>query len=90
VAYLATGGQSKTVENVLLTLSSILRVAKSWDYACGSFKLADLTMPREVIWKEQRCFQGVPVYRMSVLVYMAVWIGACIVCRAISIKTAQK
>jgi integrase len=55
VAYLATGGRSrKTVENVLLTLSSILRVAKSWDYACGSFKLADLTMPREGIKKEQR------------------------------------
>ena len=57
VAYLATGGRSrKTVENVLLTLSSILRVAKSWDYACGSFKLADITMPREGVKKEQRCF----------------------------------
>jgi integrase len=57
VAYLATGGRSrKTVENVLLTLSSILRVARSWDYACGSFKLADITMPREGIRKEQRCF----------------------------------
>jgi integrase len=57
VAYLATGGRSrKTVENVLLTLSSILRVAKSWDYACGSFKLADITMPREGIRQEQRCF----------------------------------
>jgi integrase len=55
VAYLATGGRSrKTVENVLLTLSSILRVARSWDYACGSFKLADITMPRESIRKEQR------------------------------------
>jgi integrase len=55
VAYLATGGRSrKTVENVLLTLSSILRVARSWDYACGSFKLADITMPREGIRQEQR------------------------------------
>jgi integrase len=57
VAYLATGGRSrKTAENVLLTLSSILRVAKSWDYACGSFTLADITMPREGVKKEQRCF----------------------------------
>ena len=57
VAYLSTGGRSrKTVENVLLTLSSILRVAKSWDYACGSFKFADITMPREGVKKEQRCF----------------------------------
>jgi integrase len=57
VAYLATGGRSrKTVENVLLTLSSILRVAKSWDYACGKFALADLTMPREGVKEEVRCF----------------------------------
>jgi len=57
VAYLATGGRSrKTVENVLLTLSSILRVAKAWDYACGNFSLADITLPREGIKKEQRCF----------------------------------
>jgi integrase len=57
VAYLSTGGRSrKTVENVLLTLSSILRVAKSWDYACGSFKLANITMPREGVKKEQRSF----------------------------------
>src|SRR6266481_1300722 len=57
VAYLATGGQSKkTVENVLLTLSSILRKARAWDYACGSFSLADIPMPREGVKKEQRCF----------------------------------
>jgi integrase len=57
VAYLATGGRSKkTVENVLLTLSSILRKAKAWDYACGSFSLAEITMPREGVRKEQRCF----------------------------------
>lgn len=57
VAYLATGGRSrKTVENVLLTLSSILRKAKAWDYVCGSFSLADITLPREGVKKEQRCF----------------------------------
>src|SRR5215813_5349181 len=57
VAYLATGGRSrKTVENVLLTLSSILRKAKAWDYACGSFSLTDITLPREGVKKEQRCF----------------------------------
>jgi integrase len=57
VAHLATGGRSrKTVENVLLTLSSILRKAKAWDYACGSFSLADITLPREGVKKEQRCF----------------------------------
>jgi integrase len=57
VAYLATGGRSKkTVENVLLTLSSILRTARSWDYACGNFSFADITMPREGVKKEQRHF----------------------------------
>jgi integrase len=57
VAYLATGGRSrKTVENVLLTLSSILRVAKAWDYACAGFTLADITMPRQNVKKEQRSF----------------------------------
>src|SRR5260221_1550691 len=57
VAYLASGGRTrKTVENVLMTLSSLLRTAKSWEYACGSWALADITMPREGVRKEQRCF----------------------------------
>jgi integrase len=57
VAHLAIGGRSrKTVENVLLTLSSILRKAKAWDYACGNFSFADITLPREGVKKEQRCF----------------------------------
>jgi len=66
VAYLAIGGRSKkTVENVLLTLSSILRVAKSWDYACGGFTLADITMPREGVKKEQRCFTDEEVGKIT-------------------------
>ena len=61
-AYLATGGRSrKTVENVLLTLSSILRTARAWDYACGSFSLSDITMPREGVRKEQRSFTDAAV-----------------------------
>ena len=57
VAYLAGGGRSrKTVENVLLTLSSILRTAKAWSYACGDFRFADLTLPREGVKAEPRCF----------------------------------
>jgi integrase len=39
VAYLAGEGRSrKTTENVLLTLSSLLRTARSWGYACGEVK----------------------------------------------------
>lgn len=57
VAYLASGGRSKkTVENVLMTLSSLCRVAKSWGYACGPWSLADLTLPREGVKEDQRCF----------------------------------
>ena len=57
VAYLASGGRSrKTVENVLLTLSSLLRTARAWGYACGDFRFADLTLPREGVKKEPRCF----------------------------------
>jgi hypothetical protein len=62
VAYLATGGRSrKTVENVLLTLSSILRTARSWDYACGNFSLHDITLPRDGVKKEQRSFTDAEV-----------------------------
>jgi integrase len=65
VAHLSTGGRSKkTVENVLLTLSSILRTARSWEYACGNFSLADLTMPREGVKKEQRCFTDEEMQKM--------------------------
>jgi integrase len=65
VAYLASGGRSrKTVENVLLTLSSVLRTARAWDYACGNFKFSDLTLPREGVKKEQRCFSDEEMGRM--------------------------
>jgi integrase len=61
VAYLASGRSRKTVENVLLTLSSLLRTAKAWNYACGSFSLADITMPREGVRKDQRSFTDAEV-----------------------------
>jgi integrase len=57
VAYLASGGRSrKTVENVLLTLSSLLKTARAWGYACGDFRFADLTLPREGVKAEPRSF----------------------------------
>ncbi|HXX16578.1 MAG TPA: site-specific integrase, partial [Candidatus Eremiobacteraceae bacterium] len=57
VAHLASDGRSrKTVENVLLTLSSLLRTARAWNYRCGDFRFADLTLPRECVKKEPRCF----------------------------------
>ena len=47
--------------NVLLTLSSILRIARAWEYACGDFSLSDITMPREGVRKEQRSFTDAEV-----------------------------
>jgi len=43
------------VENVLLTLSSLLRTARAWGHACGDFRFADLTLPREGVNTEPRC-----------------------------------
>jgi integrase len=57
VAYLASGGRSrKTVENVLLTVSSLIKTGRAWGYAFGDFRFADLTLPREGVKTEPRCF----------------------------------
>jgi integrase len=65
VAYLATGGRSsKTVENVLMTLSSLFSTARAWKYACGSWPLEELTMPREGVKKEPRSFTDEEMRRM--------------------------
>jgi integrase len=44
------------VENILLTLFSLLTKARAWGYACGSVSLSDLTLPRENVRQEQRSF----------------------------------
>jgi integrase len=41
---------------VLLTLSSLLRVARAWDYACGKVLFTDITLPRKGVKKKQRFF----------------------------------
>lgn len=65
VAYLASGGRSrKTVENVLLTVSSLLKTARAWGYACGDFRFADLTLPREGVKAEARSFTDDEVQRI--------------------------
>jgi len=55
---------AKTIENILLALSSLLRTAKAWDYATGSISLSDLTLPRDGIKKEQRCFTAEEIGRI--------------------------
>ena len=84
VAYLASGGRSrKTVENVLLTLSSLLKTAKAWGYGCGDFRFADLTLPREGVREEPRCFSDDEVRKiiavarepLSTIVHIAAVLG---------------
>jgi integrase len=59
VTSLALAGLSrKTVENILLTLSSLMRVAKACGYATGGYSSSDLTLPREGVKKEQRYFSA--------------------------------
>jgi integrase len=65
VAYLANGGRSrKTVENVLASLSSLTKTARAWEYAVGNFRVADLTMPRDGVKKEVRCFTDEEMQRI--------------------------
>jgi len=103
VAYLATGGRSrKTVENVLLTLSSILRTARAWEYACGSFSLSDITMPREGVRKEQRSFTDAEVGRilsaasepfgtiLAVAAVLGLRIGEVLALRVIDVDLTRK
>lgn len=70
VAYLGSGGRSrKTVENVLLTLSSLIKTARAWGYACGDFRFADLTLPREGVREEPRCFSDDEVRKIIANAY---------------------
>jgi integrase len=90
------------VKNVLLTLSSILRTAKAWDYACGSFTLTDITMPREGVRKEQRCFTDEEVGKilaaapepfgtiLAVTAVLGLRIGEALALRASDIDFARK
>lgn len=65
VTYLSSHGLSrKTVENILLTLSSLLRKATAWGCPCGSISFSDLTLPREGVRQEQRSFTSSEVGRI--------------------------
>jgi integrase len=59
VTALSEGGRSrKTIENVLNTLSSILRSAKTFGYACGQISRRELTLPRKSLGREVRSFDA--------------------------------
>jgi integrase len=58
VTTLATGGRTrKTIDNVLNTLSSILRSAKTFNYACGQFSRRELKLPRRSFGREVRSLE---------------------------------
>lgn len=51
----------KTIENILGTLSSILKAAKRFDYACGQFSREELALPRNGTSKEAPMLTAVQV-----------------------------
>lgn len=56
VTSLSSGKRTrKTIENVLLTLSSILAAARTWGYAVPKFSLSDLSLPQKTV-RKVRCF----------------------------------
>ena len=58
VTNLSSGNRTaKTIENVLLTLSSILNSARKWGYEVPKVELSDLSLPRKVKAKP-RCYSA--------------------------------
>ncbi len=54
---------AKTIENVLLTLSSIMSSARKWGYKVPEVALSDLSLPRKMKAKP-RCFSAVEMARI--------------------------
>lgn len=58
VTRLSRSVSRKTVLNVLGTLGSMLRKAKSWGYCCHTISVRDLALPADEIRKSARFFNG--------------------------------
>lgn len=54
----------KTVENVLLTVSSILNSARKWGYPVPKFSLSDLTLPQRDVRSKVRCYSAEEMARI--------------------------
>ena len=54
----------KTVENILMTLSSILGFARKWGYALPKFSLSDLTLPQRDVKARVRCYSAEEMARI--------------------------
>ncbi len=54
----------KTIVNVLGTLASMLRTAKSWGYCCQTIALKELALPADTVRKQARFFTGEQVRKI--------------------------
>lgn len=54
----------KTVENVLLTVSSILNSARKWGYPVPKVSLSDLTLPQRDVRSKVRCYSAEEMTRI--------------------------
>lgn len=52
------GCTRKTIENILNTLTNILKVAKNFDFACGQFSRKELKLPRKSVGRAVRSFDA--------------------------------
>ena len=64
VAVITESPPARHTEFSLGTLSSLLRTARAWGYACGDFRFADVTLPRKGVKAEPRCFTDDEVRRI--------------------------
>jgi len=55
----------KTVENVLLTASSLLNSARKWGYPVPKFCLSDLTLPQRDVRSKVRCYSAEEMARIA-------------------------
>ena len=60
----ASNRKRKTVENILLTLSSILGFARKWGYGVSKFSLSDLTLPQRDVKARVRCYSAEEMARI--------------------------
>jgi integrase len=57
VTWLAMKGLArKTIENILMTLSTILHTAKDWKYAVGDWSFSAVSLPQHSVKREPRSF----------------------------------
>ena len=55
----------KSVQNVMGTLASMLKTAKSWGYVAHPVEMKELTLPVETIPSDPRCFTAADLRRIA-------------------------